>query len=232
MLRKSLLCLLSAICIAMPLSTTQACQSNDNTPEKPAIAFDIHGVLTKIAVWKMAKTIFWGLVEQPSRIWKLSPATFKNGAYGNDPFLQKIYNCHDPRPETWEVIRKLKEANYPLYTFSNITDTAFADFRKTLPGYFDTFDGCHLVQNNDPALRKPNPTAYDSCKKLIAQKHPNRPIIFVDDDSANIAAAQNAGMIGIHFSSAQRLEQELTNHNVVFPAAQAYNASRGNDKTK
>jgi FMN phosphatase YigB (HAD superfamily) len=97
---------------------------------------------------------------------------------------------------------------------SNIHDVSFEDLCAAFPGYFDIFDGCHIVRNNDPALRKPAAAAFDSCKALIAEKHPNRPIIFVDDKKSNIIAGQQAGLMGITFSSAQQLEKELARHNI------------------
>ncbi len=198
------------------LAAASAQQIEVHQEEKPAIAFDIHGVLTNVNVWKMAKTIFWGLLKEPGMIFKMTPHVFKSGEYAQYPLLRAIYNCHTPNQKVWELVRQLKKEGYPLYIFSNINDDSFTEFSEQFPDYFALFaDNCHIVQNNNPLLRKPAPTAYTSCAALIAQKYPERPIIFIDNKKSNITAAQTAGITGIVFSSAQQLKHDLAQHHVM-----------------
>ena len=214
MINKLWINLCGIACLATPLAAQHEVRMNVQQEEKPAIALDIHGVLTKTAIWRMVKTIFCAVCKQPKLICKLHPKTFSSGEYVKYPALRAIYNCHDPRPEMWELARQLKAAGYPIYIFSNIHHVPFADFREALPGYFDMFDGCR-VQNGDPALKKPAATAFASCKTLVAQKHPNRNIIFIDDKKTNIRAGQAAGLTGIQFKNMKQLKKELAKQGVV-----------------
>lgn len=212
MLKKFLLILgIASFVAAAPVQEVQVQQE-----ARPAIAFDIHGVLTNVDVWKMAKTIFWGLLKEPRMIFKMMPHVFKSGEYAQYPLLRAIYNCHTPNQKVWDLVRQLKNEGYPLYIFSNINNDSFTEFTQQFPDYFALFaDNCHLVQDNNPLLRKPAPTAYASCEALIAQKYPDRPIIFIDNKKSNIKAAQIAGITGIVFSSAQQLKRDLAQHHVM-----------------
>jgi hypothetical protein len=99
MLKKLFIGSFSFASYAALLSAAQVTEPLRHQQEKPIIVFDIHGVLAKIAVWKMAKTIFWGLIKQPSLIFKLHPETFKSGAYvEHETCVQSIIvTIHAPR---------------------------------------------------------------------------------------------------------------------------------------
>lgn len=111
-------------------------------------------------------------------------------------------------PETWEIVRKLKAAGYPVYIFSNIGSKGYDQLKTRFPGHFDIFDGYHIMgQKGHPG--KPHPQSYVGCKALIAQRHAGKNIIFIDDKKANVQAAQNAGIKGIQFSSGKQLRKDL-----------------------
>lgn len=66
----------------------------------------------------------------------------------------------------------------------------------------------------DLRLRKPDPEAYREVLRRLGVEASD--CVFVDDRERNILAAQEEGMVGLHFTGAQRLkEQLLTTH---FPA--------------
>lgn len=204
----------SIYCLILCASYISASQQTVLPKEKPAIAFDLHGVLTKMDVWRMVKTIVAGLWKEPSLIFKLHPQTFKSGAYVDHPTLLAIYNSYKPRPEMLELARKLKAAGHPIYLFSNINDKAFDALRADWPGAFDIFDACHVTTKNNPTLRKPAPEAYTSCKVLIASQFPTKNIIFIDDKKKNIVAGAQQGMHGILFKNLKNLKKQLAEQSV------------------
>lgn len=56
-------------------------------------------------------------------------------------------------------------------------------------------------------LRKPAPACYSVVANTLGVAP--REVVFIDDREANVKAAQEAGMAGIHFRSAAQLEVEL-----------------------
>lgn len=177
---------------------------------RPVIVFDLHGILTKVQLWPMTKTIARTIWQEPKLFLKLiNPRTFKNGDYIHYPRLRQIYNSHLPQENAWHLVRALKAAGYPVYLFSNIAETTFSEFSEQFPGYFSIFDGYQIVPDDNPALRKPNPAAYAACKALIQQKHPHKAIYFVDDSSQNISAAITTGFADATFTSIEKLKESI-----------------------
>lgn len=192
-------------------SVSFAAQPHCHTNQlKPVIVFDLHGILTQVQLWQMTKTIVQTIWQQPKLIFKLiNPRTFKNGDYIHYPRLRQVYNSHLPQENGWQLVRELKAAGYPVYLFSNIAETTFAEFSEQFPGYFDIFDGFQIVPDDNPALRKPNPEAYAACKALINQQHPGRPIIFIDDSTTNTQAARDTGFAASIFTSIAHLKESI-----------------------
>jgi FMN phosphatase YigB (HAD superfamily) len=213
---KQILSLMMSIFAYSALSGVDAPQPVARPAIKPAIVFDLHGVLTNVAPWKMAKAIGNALLEQPSLIFKMNPATFSSGEYAKYPALRAVYNSHTPNEDTFELARNLKAAGHQIYLFTNAIDMVFAEFSAEYPGYFVIFDGVCTVHADKPDVRKPTQQAFAACKALIAKKHPDSPLILIDNKQSNITAAQATGFSGILFSSAEQAQKDLAAQGVTF----------------
>lgn len=174
--------------------------------QNTVIVFDIHDVLMQQKTMKMIGQFF----KHPSLIFKIGELS--SGSYGTNPALRKIMNSQKPIKDTWKLVCKLKAAGYPLYIFSNIDATAFQELKQKFPGYFELFEDCQVIHNNDAAAKKPAASSYEQCKAMVAQKHAGKKIVFVDDKKENIQAACKAGLVGLRFTSAAKLTNDLQPH--------------------
>jgi HAD superfamily hydrolase (TIGR01509 family) len=188
--------------LAMLTALAGTSRSFAYSPADTVVAFDIHDVLMQLAAEVVKR-----FIKKPALVFRIPRLV--DGSYGNDRALRKVINSQKPIEKTWKLARELKASGYSLYIFSNIDSKAFDELKVKFPGYFDIFDGCHVVHKNNSAHKKPAPSAYDSCKALIAQQHPGKQIVFIDDKKENIKAACNAGFKGIRFKSADQLKNTL-----------------------
>ena len=118
-----------------------------------------------------------------------------------------LYRWAYPRdmiPGMEDLIRGLKEAGYHIYLLSNAS-VAQHDYWPRFP-VSRYFDG--KLISCDVKTVKPNPEIY----RLFTEKFSLKPeeCLFVDDTSANVAAAIACGWKGIVFhGSADELEQKM-----------------------
>jgi 2-haloacid dehalogenase len=115
-----------------------------------------------------------------------------------------------PVPGTLALMERLEENNVPLYAITNFSAEKFAEARLRFP-FFDRFRGA--IVSAHERLVKPDRAIFDLLLKrydLRAQE-----CLFIDDSSANVAAAQAVGMAAHHFQGAAELERELTSRNLI-----------------
>ena len=97
-------------------------------------------------------------------------------------------------PGVGEVIRRLKDEGYRLYILSNYSGDLFERTKEKMP-FLPYMDGtlfsytCHLT--------KPEPEIYQHLIQKFSLT-PDR-CVFLDDTKANVEAAEQAGIHGIHF---------------------------------
>jgi 2-haloacid dehalogenase len=110
-----------------------------------------------------------------------------------------------PIDETVEILHGLKQKNHlKLYALTNWS-------HETFPVALERFDFLHwfdgIVVSGQEKTRKPFPEFY---KKLLDRYNiePSA-AIFIDDNSRNVKAAEEAGINGIHFLNAVQLKNEL-----------------------
>ena len=98
-----------------------------------------------------------------------------------------------PYAESW--VRSLKEKGYRLYILSNYSGDLFERTKEKMP-FLPYMDGtlfsytCHLT--------KPEPEIYQHLIQKFSLT-PDR-CVFLDDTKANVEAAEQAGIHGIHFT--------------------------------
>jgi 2-haloacid dehalogenase len=112
--------------------------------------------------------------------------------------------------ETVEIFQGLKQKNHlKLYALTNWS-------HETFPVALERFDFLHwfngIVVSGEEKTRKPFREFY---KKLLDRYNIDpSAAIFIDDNSRNVKAAEDAGINGIHFLNAAQLKNELEKWNI------------------
>lgn len=103
-----------------------------------------------------------------------------------------------------ELLRSVKEQGYKVYALSNFHKDAF-DYVAKKYEWFSLFDG--MIISADHQVMKPEPGIYQlllTTYELIPEE-----CVFIDDSLANLAAASEFGIKGIHCESPDQLKLEL-----------------------
>jgi FMN phosphatase YigB (HAD superfamily) len=136
----------------------------------------------------------------------------------------QLADCKTVMPETIEIIKKLHINGNKLLWGTNMSAMELSTRHLTNAAkshVFETyFEGGLAVSydesNKDHLVKKPQLEYYHELIQLANQGtfRPGR-IFFVDDKFENVLAAGKVGMIGIHFTLASRLEQDLHLHGLL-----------------
>lgn len=113
-------------------------------------------------------------------------------------------------PGTAQLIEALAARGVPLFAITNFGSDFWRMFRPTEP-VLDHF--ADIVVSGDECLAKPDPAIF----RLAAQRFGRQPeqMLFIDDNAANIAAAQALGWHTHLFADAAALEADLRNYGLL-----------------
>ncbi len=116
----------------------------------------------------------------------------------------------DAITETVEILDKLiKSKNYKVVALTNWS-------HETFPIALDKFEFLHwfegIIVSGEEKTRKPFADIYNLTLNRFNIKAKNA--IFIDDNLRNIEASRDLGIHGIHFKSAELLQQELKTYNI------------------
>ncbi len=107
--------------------------------------------------------------------------------------------------ETVDIFRELKEANkHRIYALTNWS-------AETFPVALETFDFLHwfdgIVVSGVEMTRKPFPEFY----QILLDRYEVAPekAVFIDDNHRNVLAGKSMGIASIHFTSPEKLREEL-----------------------
>src|SRR5215831_19076579 len=107
--------------------------------------------------------------------------------------------------DTVQVLGEVKAAGVPCYALSNMEPDAYRVRRARFPfmGWFDA----HVISGLE-GVAKPDRRIFE----ILLYRHGLRPqaCVFIDDQARNIAAARELGLVGLRFSSAAQLRQDLS----------------------
>ena len=109
-----------------------------------------------------------------------------------------------PIDGTVALAEALHACGVPLYAITNFGAELWARFRPTLPVLARFRD---IVVSGVEKIVKPDPAIYALAERRFGL--PGPALLFVDDNAANIAAAQAAGWHGHHFSDPDVLKRDL-----------------------
>jgi 2-haloacid dehalogenase len=200
---------------------------NKTNNEKPAIVFDLGGVLIdwnpyylycdKLGMkpqdvdrfLKEVKFSEWNKQNDRGRAFAESTVELSSEfpqyrelihAY-DDRYLETIGGSIQP---VVELLSKLKSAGLPLYVLSNWPTEKFALVRP-LYEFFDWFDD--LIISGDVGMIKPDRDIFELLLQRIGRSAEE--CVFIDDHTPNITAARELGFKTILFKSAPQLETDL-----------------------
>lgn len=122
-----------------------------------------------------------------------------------------IYSVVGPISGTVSILKRLKQAGYPLYGLSNWSAETFPHARAKYD-FFDLFDG--IILSGDVGLVKPDPQIYQITLNRIGRLA--RECIFIDDAVPNIEQAQKLGFVTILFEAPRQLEASLRDLGIAF----------------
>ena len=107
--------------------------------------------------------------------------------------------------DTVQVLGDVKATGVRCYALSNMEPDAFRVRRARFP-FMDWFDA-YVIYGLE-GVAKPDRRIFE----ILLRRHGLRPqaCVFIDDKARNVAAARELGLVGLHFSSAARLRQDLS----------------------
>lgn len=110
-----------------------------------------------------------------------------------------------PVPGSLELVARLADQGVPLFAITNFAAEFWAMFRPTAP-VFDRFTD--IIVSGEERLMKPDPAIFALARRRFGLG--DGEALFVDDQPANVAAAEAAGWLGHRFESAERLAADLS----------------------
>ena len=226
----------------LTLSLIQQADAN-----KPIILWDIHNVLLSRSgvlstIWNYNN--WWTAIRNSSlglmqNLMGLTAKHFVSGRSSeqfiqqtrahNNPELEKLIiqltNSQQPIAGMKEIVDELHAAGYEQHIGSNIGQTPFHALidPNQFPQMATIFEHMNiaksLVVSNDNGtfVQKPDPQFF----RIYLQKNgfdpKTQPIIFIDDNQKNIAAAREVGLDGILFENPEQLREELQKRELLIP---------------
>lgn len=153
---------------------------------------------------------------------KLIHELYKLGFSSTGEAYRNLINQYDP--ELWktaekmatsmtalagiqELLQELKSLGYTLRVATNGSTWELNGIRQKMPQIFKHFEKDAQTVDNTPVTPKKPDVAYftDYLKKFDIGKK----VIFIDDKQENVDASIKTGMIGIVFTGAQNLREDL-----------------------
>ena len=109
-----------------------------------------------------------------------------------------------PIEENVALLRRLRASGKPVYALSNFARETFA-LAERHHDFLSEFDG--RVISGHVGVVKPDERIYEILFERVGR--PPSELLFVDDSTANVRAAEELGMPTIHFTPGVDLEREL-----------------------
>ena len=205
------------------------------TPHNTIVLWDLNGVILKSdkramlsQYWRCTHkgSIFWNGITtciHLARTFGLRKTSFEEiirACESVNPHLSRLMrtmsSCQKIVPETATIVEELHAQGYTLAIATNIGIETFQNIRKNHEQFFDYFSSIITTDTIDPSeilIKKSDPRYFARYQEHYNKTGKN--IIFIDDDSSNLAAAKAAGMHAILFKNPQQLQRNLQKHNLI-----------------
>ncbi|MEZ5681546.1 MAG: HAD-IA family hydrolase [Erythrobacter sp.] len=108
------------------------------------------------------------------------------------------------------LVERLDARGVPLFAITNFGHEFWAGFRPTAP-IFDRFRD--IVVSGTEKLAKPDAAIFELAERRFG--HSAERMLFIDDNSVNIAAASELGWHTHHFTDAKRLADDLETRGLI-----------------
>jgi 2-haloacid dehalogenase len=115
-----------------------------------------------------------------------------------------------PVPGSLELVEALHQHDVPLYAITNFGAELWPRFRETQP-VFNYFRD--IVVSGVERITKPDPAIYAVAARRFG--YAPQAMLFIDDNAANIVAAQNCGWQVHHFIDAPTLADDLRQRGLI-----------------
>ncbi len=197
-----------------------------------AVVFDVGRVLYR---WDL-RYLFAGMVEDPERLEKLlEEVVTEEWHFQHDagrplsemvPERIALYPDFEPEirayatrfnesipgpvPGSLDLVERLDGQGVPLFAVTNFGAEFWAGFRPTAP-IFDRFRD--IVVSGEERIAKPDPAIFALAEERFA--HRGSRLLFIDDNAANIAAADEWGWQVHHFAGAGALADDLATRGLI-----------------
>lgn len=109
------------------------------------------------------------------------------------------------------LVEELDAAGVPLFAITNFSHEFFPPFRAAWPDLFDRFRD--IVVSGEERLVKPDPAIYRRALDRFGIAATDA--VFVDDNPANVAAANALGIHAVQFTDAPAFRAELVQLNLL-----------------
>lgn len=116
-----------------------------------------------------------------------------------------IDSIGEPVPGMHQLVTDLDSADVPLYAITNFSGEFWPPFRARESALFDRFRD--IVVSGDEKLVKPDPAIYHLALDRFGLRADQA--VFIDDNAANVAAADALGIHGILFTDVVATRAEL-----------------------
>jgi 2-haloacid dehalogenase len=191
------------------------------------VVFDIGNVLLNWDVRALYRTIFsdpsemedfltrvlppeWNLEQDRGRDWKeaeeLQIALFPDHADNIRAYRARWHETVTGEiGGTVDILARLKSRGTPLYAITNFAADTFREAQARFPFLADSF--IDIVISGVERVIKPDPAIY----RILLERQDLSPAdcVFIDDSQKNVEGAAAVGMHALHFTSPERLGDDL-----------------------
>jgi FMN phosphatase YigB (HAD superfamily) len=218
---------------ALKMSNEAVKQLPTITPDSAIFAFDINGVICSVKlgevvafIWKEFTHTRFAFIMLNPLFWPLLFSIIRkqlNTEYECDMLIKrfpilaplkkivlKILTTQKLDQSIIECIKKLKSDGYQIFALSNIWPTALEELRKKHP----QLDMCfvdYFIPNEIERHYKPQLKFYEDFKTYITNKVGPKEIIFFDDRSENVRAANRVGLYAYSNEYIKKIIDQVVN---------------------
>ena len=105
---------------------------------------------------------------------------------------------------TAEILQEARDLGHPVYAITNFNAEKLAIASELYP-FLQGFDG--MIVSSEVRMMKPDPDIFHEFLRTYGKRPED--CVFIDDREANVAAARELGMHGLHFTGPPQLRADL-----------------------